>query len=100
MVDRNDRRRVYLYFQFRQGWHCQFLEEDLRTSLPRTLTFSSSDKVIALIERGGGLTDLASRQALDQAIATGRGGVFLSLSAEQYAELRKPRGNHDRATDS
>ncbi len=26
MGGRDGRHRVYLYFQFRQGWHCQFLE--------------------------------------------------------------------------
>jgi len=56
--------RVYLLFQHRAGWQCQFLEEDLRTPLPRALTFATAEKVAALVERGGGLTDLASHQAL------------------------------------
>jgi hypothetical protein len=89
MGDRNDRRRVYLYFQFRQGWQCQFLEADLKTSLPRKPVLADSEKLIGLVERGGGLPDLASRQALDQAIAKGRGGVFLDLTPEQYARLRQ-----------
>ena len=88
MAHSNNLRRVYLSFQFRHGWHCQFLEEDLRTSLPRSFTFASASKLIELVERGAGLPDLASRQALDQAITTGRGGVFLNLSEEQYAKLR------------
>lgn len=91
MGDRNGRRRVYLNFQFRQGWHGQFLEADLKTSLPRKLNLDTSDKLIGLVERGGGLPDLASRQALDLAIATGRGGVFLNLTQEQYERLRHPR---------
>lgn len=33
-------------FQFRDGWRCQFLEQDLKTSLPKKLHFSSSDKII------------------------------------------------------
>lgn len=89
MADRNDRRHVYLYFQFRQGWQCQFLEADLKTSLPRTVTFTSPAKLIELVERGGGLPDLASRQALEHAIANGRGGVFLHLRPEQYARLQQ-----------
>ena len=64
------------------------LEMDLKTSLPRKLHFASSDKLAELVARGCGLTDQESRLMLDQAIATGRGGVFLSLTAEQYARLR------------
>ena len=83
-----DRRRVYMYFQYRNGWQCQFLEADLKTALPRKLHFTSSDKVVELVERGCGITDQESRLMLDQAIATGRGGVFLSLTVEQHARLR------------
>ena len=46
-----------MYFQYRNGWQCQFLEQDLRTSLPRKLRFASSDNVIELVERSGGITD-------------------------------------------
>ena len=81
------RHRVYLSFQCRNGWHCQFLEQDLRTPLPRKLHFKSAEKVIELVARGGGLGNLESKQMLDQAIEMGRGGVFLSLTPEQYAEL-------------
>ena len=35
------------------------------------------------------ITDQESRLMLDQAIVTGRGGVFLDLTAEQYAELKR-----------
>lgn len=38
---------------------------------------------------GGGITDQESRLMLIQAIATGRGGVFLRLTPEQYAKLIK-----------
>jgi hypothetical protein len=87
MSSQEIRHRVYLSFQCRYGWHCQFLELDLKTPLPRKLHFASPDKVVELVERGGGLSNLESRQALDQAIKIGRGGVFLSLTAEQYAKL-------------
>ena len=30
-------KRVFLQFSFRQGWFCQFLEEDRKTPLPRTV---------------------------------------------------------------
>jgi hypothetical protein len=60
---------------------------DLKTALPRRLHFKSPDKVVELVERGGGITDQESRLMLNQAIVTGRGGVFLNLTAEQYAKL-------------
>lgn len=78
-----------MYFQFRNGWQCQFLEADLKTPLPRKLHFTSADKVVELANRGGGITDQESRLMLAQAIAKGRGGIFLSLAAEQYAKLKR-----------
>jgi hypothetical protein len=71
----DDRHRAYIYFQERKGWNCQFMEEDLKTSLPLKLHFTSADKVTKLIKRGGGITDRENRLVLDQAIATGRCGV-------------------------
>ena len=88
MTSEEVRHRVYLSFQCRCGWQCQFLEQDLKTPLPRKLRFASPDKVVELVERGGGLSNLESRQALDQAIGIGRGGVFLNLTEEQYARLK------------
>jgi len=81
--------RVYVSFQDRHGWQCQFLEADLKTPLPKRLHFTSSDKVVELVERGGGITDQESRLMLEQGISMGRGGVFLRLTEEQYATLRK-----------
>ncbi len=49
------RHRVYLSFPDRNGWPCQFLEQDLKTALSRKLHFASSDKVIELVERAGGI---------------------------------------------
>jgi hypothetical protein len=54
----------------------QFLEADLKTPLPRTFRFATPEKVVELAERGRGLKDLASRQALEHGIETGRGGVY------------------------
>jgi hypothetical protein len=75
-------------FQDRNGWHCQFLERDLKTTLPRKLHFKSSDKVIELVERGGGFTSQESRLMLNQAIVNGRGGLFLKPTAEQFSKLK------------
>ena len=72
MADDSDH-RVYMYFQLRDGWDCQFLEADLKTSLHRHLHFSSFQKIIQLVERGGGFKDQESRLMLDQGIEKGRG---------------------------
>jgi hypothetical protein len=78
---------VYLSFQFRDGWQCQFLEADLQTPLPKKLHFASSGKVVELVERAGGFIDQETRLMVDQGIAMGRGGLFLQLIEEQYAKL-------------
>jgi hypothetical protein len=76
-------------FMQSKGWYCQFLEEDLKTCLPRTFTFATSDKVVEFAQKGGALKDLASKQALEHGIETGRGGVFLNLTVEQYDKLKR-----------
>ena len=75
MTSEEVRHRMYMLFQCRNGWHCQSLEQDLKTPLPRKLHFKSSEKVIELVARGGGLGNLESKQMLDQANEMGRGGV-------------------------
>jgi hypothetical protein len=47
---------------------------DTEDSPARKLHFTSSDKVVELVNRGGGITNQQSRLILDQAIATERGG--------------------------
>lgn len=89
MATPSDRHRVYMSFQFRNGWQCSFLEADLKTSLPRHLHFASSQKLVELFARGGGFKDQEARLMLDQGIEKGRGGVFLSLTDEQYAKLAR-----------
>jgi hypothetical protein len=84
----NDRHRVYLSFQDRNGWQCQFLEADLKTPLPRKLHFTSPDKIIEIVERGGGLRDQESRLMLQQGISMGRGGVFLNLTEVAVRETQ------------
>jgi hypothetical protein len=75
-------------FMQRKGWFCQFLEPDLQTALPRKLSFSDVEKVRELAKRGGGLTDLEGAAALEHGIEIGSGGVWLSLTQEQYETLR------------
>lgn len=78
-----------MYFMQNRGWSCQFLEADLNTPLPRKLTFATADKVLQIAEHAGALTDLAARHAIEHGIEMGRGGVYLMLTPEQYAKLKR-----------
>jgi hypothetical protein len=71
-----------------QGWYCQFLEADLKTSLPRKLSLEGPEKLIEMAERGGGLSNREADQMLRYGIEMGRGGVWLSLTKEQYQKLK------------
>jgi hypothetical protein len=81
--------RVYMSFFFRSGWQVQFLEADLRTPLPKKLTFSDPDKIRELARKGEAWGDSESRQILEHAIETGRGGLYLRLTPDQYRKLRQ-----------
>ncbi|MEA2260566.1 MAG: hypothetical protein QOJ51_3391 [Acidobacteriaceae bacterium] len=76
-----------MYFFLRSGWQVQFLEPDLKTPLPRKLTFADPEKTRELARHGGAWRDSESRQMLEHAIETGRGGVYLRLTPEQYRRL-------------
>jgi hypothetical protein len=81
--------RVYVSFMdYKGGWYCQFLESDLKTPLRRKLTFQCPEKVEELIRRGGGMPDLAAKQAVAHGVDMGRGGVYLNLTEEQYRALK------------
>jgi hypothetical protein len=43
--------------------------------------------MVKMIRRGNGLRDLASKQAVEYAIMTGRGNVDLLLTPKQYERL-------------
>ncbi len=79
----------YMSFVDREGWQCQFLEADLKTTLPKRLHLTSPDRIIELVERGGGFPGQESLLMVDREIALGRGGVFLNLADEQYVKLRR-----------
>jgi hypothetical protein len=81
--------QVYCYFFKRGGWEVQFLEVDLKTPLPRKLTFTDPEKILELARRGGAWRDSESRQMLEHAIETGRGGIYLRLTPTQYGKLRR-----------
>ena len=80
--------RVYMSFMLREGWYCQFLEEDLKTPLPRKVTLKTVDQIKEIARRGGASLNLESRQALEHAIENGRGGIYLQLTEEQYRKLK------------
>ena len=82
--------QVYCYFFSRDGWQVQFLEPDLKTPLPRKLTFADADKIRELARRGEAMQTSEARQMLELAIEKGRGGIYLRLTPEQYARLRRP----------
>jgi hypothetical protein len=82
--------RVYCTFFLRSGWQVQFTEADLKTPLPRMLTFIDPEKIRELARRGEALRDSESRQMLEAAIEVGRGGFYLRLTPEQYRKLRRP----------
>ncbi len=79
---------VYMSFMLRQGWHCQFLEEDLKTALPKKLALLNQDKIIELARRGGAVLNLEAEQAIRHAFEIGRGGVWLNLTDDQYRKLK------------
>jgi hypothetical protein len=62
-----ERHRVYLSFMDRRGWQCQSFAPDPKTPLPRKLHFTSSDKIVELVERGGNSPGQESRLMLDHA---------------------------------
>jgi hypothetical protein len=87
--DYRPRHRIYMSFFLRSGWYVSFLEPDLKTPLARTFNFSDPEKIRDLARRGGVLdTLLEAKQMMEQAIETGRGGLFLSLTEDQYRKLR------------
>ena len=77
-----------MHFQTQSGWHCQFLEEDLKTPLARRLHLTRQQKLLEIAERGGYVLNLEGRQALQHAIEVGRGGIWLTLTEEQYRKLK------------
>ncbi len=80
-------RRVYASYQYRDGWVVSFLEEDLRTPLRRKCRFRDECKLFEMVERGGGFRDQEHRQMVEHGISMGRGGIYLTLTGEQYRRL-------------
>ena len=78
-----------MHFMLGDGWYCQFLEEDLKTPLPKKFTFADVSKVRELAEKGGAFSILEARHSFNQGVEVGRGGIYLQLTEEQYQKLKK-----------
>jgi hypothetical protein len=52
LKERSPRHSVYMHFMLYEGWYCQFLEADLKTSLPKKLTIRNQQKLSQMAERG------------------------------------------------
>lgn len=74
----------------RDGWYCQFLEEDLKTSLPLKLVLDDPDKIKEMAEKGGASKILEDKQVIEHGIEKGVGSVWLNLTPEQYDKLKRP----------
>ena len=65
-----------MHCMFRKGWHCQFLEEDMKTLLMRSLTFAEDRKIWEMAKRGGFTLNIAGRQEIEEALRKrGRGNL-------------------------
>jgi hypothetical protein len=78
---------VFLSFKYVQGWFCEFLEEESRTPLPRTVLLRDEQKLFEMLKRGGFTLNISGRQEIEVAIRKKSGGVWLDLTREQYTNL-------------
>jgi hypothetical protein len=70
--------RVYRGFMQRHGWHVYFMQPDLQTHLPCTLTFSDPQKIVEMAKRGGMEQTSESKAAFGHGISTGRAAAGFS----------------------
>jgi hypothetical protein len=47
------------------------------------------DRIIELVQRGGGFANQDGMLILNRAIEKGRGEIFLNLTPEQYSKLQR-----------
>jgi hypothetical protein len=67
-----------MHFILRKVWFCQFLEEDLKTALPKTIRFTDDKKIWEMARRGGFTLDISGRK--------GTGGAWLGAYAGAVCE--------------
>jgi len=77
-----------MFFQLREQWNCQFLEEDLKTPLKRRVSFPDRVQLLEFAQRGGCVLSPEDRQEFEQGLSIGRGDLWLNLTPAQYAKLK------------
>ena len=82
-------RRVYMLFNFGKDWQVSFLEADLTFSPLKALTLVDPEDIRDLARRGQALETSLARALFDYSIGSGRGGIYLQLTPEQYSTLRE-----------
>jgi hypothetical protein len=97
------RRHVYMYFMKRQGWYCQFLEADLKTSLPRKLNLDDPEKLIEMAQRrrvteprSGSDAEVRDRNGTRRSVVEPDGGAVWEAQGEVIFQhmrtIRQARG--------
>jgi hypothetical protein len=75
-----------MYFFKRGGWQVQFLEADLKTSLPRKLTFRDPEKIRELVRRGEAWGTSEAKQMREHAIETGKSAGLFEADSRSVRE--------------
>jgi hypothetical protein len=83
-------KHVYASFEQKKAWQVVFYDSETQQRLC-TVTFQEGEKLLELAKRGGALSNLESKQMIENAISNGKGGVFLKLSPEQYIKLKRDK---------
>lgn len=85
---------VYMSFIRENGWRCRFRDAD-RSILLRQIVFRSAEKVLETARRGNGIANEIDLICLQQEIATGKGGLWLKLTEQQYEALCRDSPRND-----
>jgi hypothetical protein len=79
---------VHFSYWLNEGvWFYQFIDTGLAVMGPVRRT-RDPNVIRGIAERGGGISDLESRNMLDYGISHSKGGLYLMLTDEQYARLK------------
>lgn len=85
------------FVRIAERWHCRFHRDDLgKSPISRRFVFRTSEIIYECARRGNGL-NAESGQTLDEAIALGRGGIWLRLTESQYSVLLMFSANPEKA---
>lgn len=83
-------RRVLMNFQFYRGWSVHFMEADCRTPVGagRFYDYADLERVREILVRANATHEVHA-EFNHNVRAWSRGSVYLDLTDEQYARLRK-----------